>query len=443
VPAPTVALPSGDPLAYSPAREAGFVHRATAGLAHVLYAKSPAGIAASVARTEHWRAPIAAAAGAAGVDADTLEALILLESAGRADAIAGGDISGAAGLTQIVASTGTGLLGMHIDLAASRLRTRQLARALARHQVHRAARLAALRRRADPRFDPVQALAATARYLRLALSRFGRSDLAVESYHMGIGNLQTALSRYGAGGSPEPSYARLYFDSTPLSHASAWGWLSSLGDDSATYLWRVYAARQIIELARSNPAAFAQQAQLQLARNSAEEVLHPPTVTPVFADPTSLQAAEAAGQLIPLPVAPLAGDGIAIDRGMGSLAGRVGADASLYRALRPGALALLGYVGAQVQKISGVHPLTVTSTVRDERYQHLLAGSDLEATPGYSLHTTGWAFDISRHYLSGAQAQALQFDLDRLTALDLIAWVREPAAIHVAVAADAASLLAG
>jgi hypothetical protein len=440
VPAPTVALPSGDPLAYSPAREADDVRRATAGLAHVLYAKSPGGIAASVARTEHWRPLIAAAAGAAGVDPDTLEALILLESAGRADAIAGGDVSNAAGLTQIVASTGASLLGMPIDLSASRRRTRELAVAVARGQTRRAARLATLRRQADPRFDPAQALAATARYLRLALSRFGRSDLAVESYHMGIGNLQTALGRYGGG---TPSYARLYFDSTPLSHASAWSWLSSLGDDSATYLWRVYAARQIIELARGNPAAFARQAQLQVARNSAEEVLHPPAVPPVYADPGSLQTAERAGQLIPLPVAPLAGDGIAIDRGMGSLAGRVGADASLYRALRPGALTLLGYIGAQVQRISGVHPLTVTSTVRDERYQRLLAGSDVEATQGYSLHTTGWAFDISRHYLSGAQAQAMQFELDRLTALDLIAWVREPAAIHVTVAPDAASLLAG
>ena len=33
--------------------------------------------------------------------------------------------------------------------------------------------------------------------------------------------------------------------------------------------------------------------------------------------------------------------------------------------------------------------------------------------------------------------------LDRLTALNLIAWVREPAAIHVTVAGDAAEVLAG
>jgi hypothetical protein len=39
--------------------------------------------------------------------------------------------------------------------------------------------------------------------------------------------------------------------------------------------------------------------------------------------------------------------------------------------------------------------------------------------------------DLSRTYVSTAQAQAMQFMLDRLSALDMIAWVREPAAIHV------------
>ena len=38
-----------------------------------------------------------------------------------------------------------------------------------------------------------------------------------------------------------------------------------------------------------------------------------------------------------------------------------------------------------------------------------------------------------RAYRSPAQAQALQFWLDRLTALNLIAWVREPTVIHVTV----------
>jgi hypothetical protein len=85
--------------------------------------------------------------------------------------------------------------------------------------------------------------------------------------------------------------------------------------------------------------------------------------------------------------------------------------------------------------------LTVTSTVRDTGYQRLLGASDAEATPGYSLHTTGYAFDISRAYTSHAQATAFQALLDRLQALNLIAWVREPSAIHVTVARDAAQVL--
>jgi hypothetical protein len=73
--------------------------------------------------------------------------------------------------------------------------------------------------------------------------------------------------------------------------------------------------------------------------------------------------------------------------------------------------------------------------VRDERYQRVLVRRNAQATRNFSLHTTGWAFDISRDYRSRAQALAFQFMLDRLTALNMIAWVREPGAIHVTVAA--------
>ena len=45
----------------------------------------------------------------------------------------------------------------------------------------------------------------------------------------------------------------------------------------------------------------------------------------------------------------------------------------LYRGLRPEALAMALYIGAQVRELSGgASPLVVTSTVRDERYQRLL-----------------------------------------------------------------------
>ena len=44
----------------------------------------------------------------------------------------------------------------------------------------------------------------------------------------------------------------------------------------------------------------------------------------------------------------------------------------------------------------------------------------------------GWPDEMSH-----AQALAFQFMLDRLTALNMIAWVREPDAIHVTVATPA------
>ena len=84
----------------------------------------------------------------------------------------------------------------------------------------------------------------------------------------------------------------------------------------------------------------------------------------------------------------------------------------------------------------------MTSTVRDERYQRVLLSRNREATPNYSLHTTGWAFDILRTYASRAQALAFEFFLERLQSHNLIAWVREPAAIHVTVSADAERLAA-
>jgi hypothetical protein len=229
-------------------------------------------------------------------------------------------------------------------------------------------------------------------------------------------------------------YVQLYFDSSPLRHRAAWRKLASLGDDSSTYLWRVLAARDIMRQYRTDPPALTRLATLQSHKASAEEVLHARARTKVYADPFAIGRARASGELRVLDARGLAASGLRMDPRMGELAGRIKQSPRLYRALRPPALAMLQAIGAGTQAISGTAPLVVTSTVRDERYQRLLAATDIEATHAYSLHTTGFAFDIARTYRSRAQALAFQFVLDRLTARGLIAWVREPGAIHVTVA---------
>ena len=442
------AEPLTDPFAWDEDRSLEFQTRAAAGNSHLLYTLSPGGARATAERTARWREPVERAAEQADVDPDTLEALVFLESAGRENAQAPGGLESAVGLTQILAETAQNLLGMHVDVPASERYTRRLARAERRADGARAEALVRARRRVDERFDPQKALAGTARYLALAREHFGREDLAFVSYHMGMGNLESVLRDYS--GRPDGDiraiaededldYAKVYFDSTPTRHEAAYRRLFSLGDDSSNYWWKLAAAREIMRLWREDGPALDRLARLHGAKASAEEVLHPPDETPRYATPDELQRAWDEGAMVPFPDAPDV-TGLRRDPRMGELADRIGQSPGLYQGLRPEALALALYIGAQVREISGQAPLIVTSTVRDDAYQDRLIRGNREATRNYSLHTTGWAFDVLREYRSRRQALAFQFVLDRLRSLNVIAWAREPAAIHITASSDASAL---
>jgi hypothetical protein len=431
LPLPGIGRPArpGDPFAYIASRQADFSARASSGSAQALFTKSPGGAVATAARVASFRSQIDAATAGTNVDPNTLEGIVFLESAGQPNAIAGSDPVNAAGLTQILAETGQSLLGMHIDLAGSRRLTSQIDRAYALGQSARVAQFQRARAKVDDRFDPAKALAATVRYLRLARQRFGRGDLGVVSYHMGIGNLQNVLADYD-GGQPVP-YVQLYFDTAPDNHPAAYHLLSGFGDDSWTYYWRVLAAEQIMRLYRSDPAALRRLSSLQVSSGSDAEVLHPPDQTPTFGDPNALDAAYAGHTILPLPSNATA-LGLAYDPGIGSLAHRLGVSAALYRGLRAPALDLLIELAARVRTLSGgAAPLTVTSAVSDDRYQQQLGIDDPPAA-------AGWSFTIARHYVSAAQALAFQAMLDRLQALNLIAWERYPSEIEITVASGAA-----
>ena len=384
----------GDPYAYEKGREGEFEKRAAAGHSHVVYAKSPGGVLATARRVEAFRDDIERAADEAGVDPDLIEGMVLLESAGLPDARASDDLEGAVGLTQILAETGANLLDMKVDVRASERLTRRLATARGPRE---ADRIRAKRRQVDERFDPRKALAATGRYLKLAKDEFGREDLAVVSYHMGIGNLQQVLGAYG---DDSASYAQLFFDTAPNHHARAYRLLTGLGDDSKTYLWRVLASHEVMRLYRDDRAKLERLSELHAGADSGELVLHPPDETETFESADDVDEAYNDGKLRPFPNDP----------------SRYGLRPAAEGGLRPEAFALAVYIGQGVRTVSGTEaPLTVTRTIR----------------PGAGIHATGFAFDIRRRYRDGAQAEAFQFMLDRLQALNLIAWTRNGDTIHI------------
>ena len=332
---PRSELTASDPLAYEGGQDDELERAATFGLSQPLYAKSPGGVFAAARRTAEFRPMVEDAVGDSGIPADMVEAIVFLESGGRPDVIAGDDPARASGLTQILAETATSFLGMHVDLAKSRGLTTRIRAAVQRGDPATAAQLRAERRAIDSRFDPEQALAGTVRYLTTARERLGRDDLAVVSYHMGIGNLSSVLRAYVGDASdrtiPELvddedlSWARVFFDTTPANRSAAYALLAQLGDDSPTYYWRVLAAREIMRLYRDDPDRLRELDELHRAKASAEEVLHPGSETERFADADDLESAWSEHTLLPLPSDPVR-YGFAVDSTMGELAPRLGLD---------------------------------------------------------------------------------------------------------------------
>jgi hypothetical protein len=403
---------------------------AAQGDARGLFVASPDGILATAARVAQWHPLVVRAARGSGFSASLLEALVFVESSGRADAIAGADVSSPAGLTQIAAATGKHVLHLRVSVGKSRRLTQRIDAAEARGSYVTARQLRRWRARFDQRFAPAKSLRATVRDLVTARRRLGRADLAVAAYHTGIGTVGRAISAYGGEGAP--SYAQLYFGSAPDHHRAVWNLLGVRGD----YYWKVLAAQRVMRLYRRDPAALTYVSRLQSRKSSAEEVMHPRSRTLRFTTPSAIAGAWKRHLLRAIP-RDTTRTHISISPFLGQEAHALGRSRRLYAGLRPATLDVLLYIGKRVHELSGGRRLLVTSAVRDNRYQRLLMRVNPNAARSYSMHTTGYAFDIARSYSSRRQAAAFQFVLDRLTAVGAIAYIHEDAAIHIAVASDA------
>jgi hypothetical protein len=114
---------------------------------------------------------------------------------------------------------------------------------------------------------------------------------------------------------------------------------------------------------------------------------------------------------------------------------------ALFRGLRPESLATLLYVPKEMRRNAGGSHLRVTSTVRDLKYQRALIGVNSQATRAFSLHTTGFAVDVSRNFRNRREERAFIAVLERLRAHDVLDFVYEPAAIHFTVGPEGKRML--
>jgi hypothetical protein len=258
----------------------------------------------------------------------------------------------------------------------------------------------------------------------------GRADLAVASYHLGTADLAAATT------GEKVSYASLYFGSAPDRNRGIWQRLNREGDVARDYYWRVLAAQRVMRLYRHNRAGLIYEDRLQARKNSAEEVMHPRYGTLRFQRPRDVARAWKLQELVRIP-RDARKTHIAISGTFAQMAPRLGRSKRLYLGLRPEARDVLLFIGKRVHELSGARqPLILTSGVRDDVYQRALMRVNSVAARAYSMHTTGYAFDIARSYSGPRQAEAFQFVLERLEALHVIAYIREAGAIHIAVASN-------
>ena len=197
---------------------------------------------------------------------------------------------------------------------------------------------------------------------------FGREDLAFVSYHMGIGNLEGVLDAYGE----RPADLRRSSTSTPrrrrhrarlpaARRASATTRPTTGGSCSRRGRSCACTATTAAQLGRLAVAAHREGVRRGGAAPGRPDRRRSRRPTTCSRRGTTARSSRSRSDE--------AVTGLRRDRRMGELARRMHQPAERYRGLRPEALAMALYIGAQVREISGQSPLIVTSTVRDGAYQ--------------------------------------------------------------------------
>ena len=262
------------------------------------------------------------------------------------------------------------------------------------------------------------------------------------SYHMGIGNLQNVLAAYGDDQAElRAGLLRLDARPPPAQLRPAQRLRRRLED-----LPLAGARRRAGDATSTGTTAPSSRGSTRLhaAKASAEEVLHPRSETEVFEEPDDVKAAYDGGRARPFPDEPRRATGCVATGAWASSPSGSTTTRALSRAAPRGAGGSPSTsAGGCASWRARAAPLIVTSSVRDRptrtswpaatRRPRARTRSTPPALPSMSAAATARSARPARSSICWTASSPS----------NLIAWVREPGAIHITVSGEARRLLAG
>ncbi len=277
----------------------------------------------------------------------------------------------------------------------------------------------------DERYDPKKAIFAQTRYLLGISSAYPSPSWLFQAYHGGEGGVTRELKDYcGVSWPGSPALAitkcgegtpanryltfeNVYFGSTPKSHADAFRYLYSRGDDHRHYWWKLRVAQEALDLYGRNPAESAKVCKDLYPGSPAPMVWYGKN-NPRLLSLDEMNAAYGNHELVKvIPTADLVPSRTPDDP----------VNASAYCVLRPSASGALDLVMQAYKKCGGVSPirlldLTRTLDLNIRRDRRIAASTPPPPSfaPGkplwppqpnpvhdqFDFHTDGLEFDIER-----------------------------------------------
>jgi hypothetical protein len=273
----------------------------------------------------------------------------------------------------------------------------------------------------DDRFNPERAVPAAANYLSHMEIKFGGRDWAVFAYHCGEGCVAELLplAQAALGGKQHPTVAAMFFAANPALHRDLYDAIQRhmQRDYSPTYWFRVQRAEQLLELYRTDPAAFGELVDQYRNPINAQHRANDRLVVWLKTEDVFYKSLDDLKQA----------SGKALERvldnpkAFGFSLPALDADQlaqELYLQASPAAIGTLLYIAFETHRLFDALkpkgeefvPLQITELVSTT--DRPAEAGTLLVDPEFPEHSTGQVFDIDRTSLPRGEREALNFVLD-------------------------------